>query len=410
MSPQDVDPATSLPTLPTRKLRGHKDSVLCLDYNEPLHLLASGSSDGCCRLWDPRASPHATHCIRYPDQGDVLSVVIAHDRTEATTSTSVDSPFAIPCGLYTAVGQKVFAHDLRNTNTPVITTTPIVAHDNSNSREQVDSSGSIILEAADEINQLDFRDSLLLAADDTGHVQLLSHAMLLHNNDGDRPIQPSSTCCHSSNSLVTAVAQCPLRLKKKKKKKKKPGADCYRRWWVSGGTDCTLRLWSNTTLLQTLSIPSLSTTTEGSSGGPLWNPPMVHSLQYSAINNDTTPLLAAGLGDGSVALFQHHHTTLQLTARLTDAHSDAVAAVSFAKDDSMLWSAGNDGRLLLWDCSNRTETSLLEEEEGTTTSPPSATMCIHHRPHKMNWITTSGDRELMVADTTSDITLYYNLP
>jgi WD40 repeat protein len=43
-------------------LKGHKDTVNCLEFNSSLSLLASSSDDGTARLWDLRIG-RAVKCI-----------------------------------------------------------------------------------------------------------------------------------------------------------------------------------------------------------------------------------------------------------------------------------------------------------------------------------------------------------
>jgi hypothetical protein len=167
-------------------------------------------------------------------------------------------------------------------------------------------------------------------------------------------------------------------------------------------------------------------------------------------------LLAAGLGDGSVAMMllqQSSPTTARLvvTSRLHDAHSGTVACCLFPEwkstanndnnhaisaHDRLFCTAGNDGCVVLWDlgtmvagekatnpatvlqqqiprCSSDTTATAEHHEtmENLDMDQPKTLFALRHEA-KPNWMVSSRGRDpvlpsaLFVADTTPDITVY----
>ncbi|KAL3805968.1 hypothetical protein ACHAW5_002504 [Stephanodiscus triporus] len=161
--------------------------------------------------------------------------------------------------------------------------------------------------------------------------------------------------------------------------------------------------------------------------------------------------LAAGVGDGSVAVYRAEGYRLVGVGRFGDkvgGHASAIAAVRFADfapsaaattdrrrgrtemGDRLLISAGNDGNMIFWDlgpevagrgqsdprsylgCSASPEIDTRIEGNGrdgaATSSSPGVLFKIEHR-HKPNWIACGGandvalPRSVFVADTTNDI-------
>lgn len=173
------------------------------------------------------------------------------------------------------------------------------------------------------------------------------------------------------------------------------------------------------------------------------NPPMVHSLAWSASGQT----LAAGLGDGSIPIFSIHNRNLVHVGTISDgAHDSSVVSViypcfSCSSQERCLCSAGTDGNIIFWDLGP----SLLGEEDenknGTldpfdlnklfakslkleTRDRPSLAFgtpqLLFGIPHgrEMNWITRAVQlvdsdnhyhNAIFVADTSNDITCY-NIP
>jgi WD repeat-containing protein 53 len=460
-------------------LKGHNGSVLCLDHSSNRassfaigadSTLVSGSEDGTCRLWDLRTGTRANLCIQC-GSGDVLSVALGPKWSENPPlhQQSVP-PFARDYSLYTAIGTKVLGYDLRNVTSPILS---------------VPSAEFTFLEASDEINQIVFSPPLssarspfirkqqsgrtskvavsnqsprsaagqvlLATADDSGVVRVTESI----EGAGDDPtrIRPQGTrvYCHGESALVTAVAFGP--------RTPHGGKPVL---LASGGTDCCIHLWdvgssgisskTRRSPLHSVTIPT-TTTTESNK---MCNPPMVHSLHWSKSGR----LLAAGLGDGSIAILQQTASSssspLVLSARMVDAHNTAVASCFFPDwgaptghgenpaimaHDRLLCSAGNDGCIVIWDLGSavggekandpaalfpmlqhdiedggavaamrRLRVSNTDDDAMIVDEPQ--TLCCVPHDAKPNWVVSSGSRDtsfpctLFVADTSHTIRAY----
>jgi WD40 repeat protein len=194
----------------------------------------------------------------------------------------------------------------------------------------------------------------------------------------------------------------------------------------------------------------------GSNNKPqVCNPPMVHSLGWSP----SGATLAAGLGDGSIAVFSIENRTLVQTGLLSTgcggaSHDSSVASVAFPSfsrqsAERIVSSAGTDGSIFFWDlghgcgdgygddgrdpigddafCPTHLFASLSLKRHGDKEENDSVTrraafcsgrpQVLFGIPHgqKLNWITpavnmnstSSGHGDtLFVADTSMDITAY----
>ncbi|CAE7039569.1 WDR53 [Symbiodinium natans] len=312
--------AAETPRLRRSHLRGHKDAVLCLCADASR--LASGGADGSCRLWDLRCegSRRSVRAAMVP--GEVSSVAISAAREHM---------------LLAAVGRTVYGFDLR--------------------------SEKVVLQAADktlpelakdDINQvaIDAGGHLAAVAEDSGAVHLVD----LNTWRVDKTLAGKN----GHVNICSSVAW-------------KPG----REWTLaSGGLDAAVVLWQRSgrgrkVQMQT-DAEEESATSAG--GAQLLNPPFVHSIAYSP-DGET---LAAGLGDGTVAL-------LGPEQRLRG-HLAAVAQVLYTP--AGLVSAGNDRQVLLW-------------------SGPEPQLRWHH-PEKVNWMAWHQN-VLFVADLGHSITAYEGL-
>mmetsp|Transcript_126151 Transcript_126151/g.403226 ORF Transcript_126151/g.403226 Transcript_126151/m.403226 type:complete len:320 (-) Transcript_126151:34-993(-) len=83
---EEMAASPSAPSAPGRllrsTLRGHRASVLCLAADPARARLASGSSDGTCRLWDLRVASGAVRSVRAAAVGGEVSAVALSARDE----------------------------------------------------------------------------------------------------------------------------------------------------------------------------------------------------------------------------------------------------------------------------------------------------------------------------------------
>mmetsp|Transcript_124161 Transcript_124161/g.247390 ORF Transcript_124161/g.247390 Transcript_124161/m.247390 type:complete len:338 (-) Transcript_124161:159-1172(-) len=268
-------------------LRGHTDTVLCLDGGgQNSCRLASGSADGSCRVWD----------MRLPRRRSVRAALVGGDVTSVTFHPVEDHV------LLAAAGRDVLGFDLRSDR--VILPEP-------NHR-----AAAI---AREEINQIVVEGSGLVAiAEDSGKVQLLN----LHTWARERTLAGK----FGHENICSSVASRPGNI-----------------WGLaSGGLDAAVVLWKQSGKARVVRMmPDADDGSATSTGGPqLLNPPFVHSVSYSLDGQ----LLAAGLGDGTVVVLDAESGQQQ--TRLRGGHGAAVAQVLHAPCG--LFSAGNDSQLCLW--------------------------------------------------------------
>jgi len=360
--PPPVGSIVPPPKLQKRVLRGHCAPVLCLAHSSerpvvtspgrPLpdrpDLLLSGSADGTARLWDSRAG-RAALCVAVPSNGDGSAAEVAAVAFHPLPYDEESSAIRHECTVYVGAGNRVYAYDLRQ-HAASASTGPIVM------TPHLDLSPR--LQCSDEINELSLsfpnlrrgEKYLISAAEDSGEVHVAECSISPSLNDSDRGRRTFHHAAPGSLAMATAVAFRP-----------RAGSESY---LASGGTDCTVKLWDASRKGRPTATVEIATD-QSSDALQLCNPPYVHSLAWSPSGR----LLAAGLGDGSLAVMRAEGRRLLDVGRLgreAGGHAAAAAAVRFlaagacnrrsfsehggvTAEDRLLVSAGNDGRLVFWD-------------------------------------------------------------
>eukprot|EP00903_Cladosiphon_okamuranus_P011662 g10969.t2 len=288
------------------RLRGHKGQVLCIaapDAKAGHALVATSAEDSTVRLWDlrdggatgPSSSPRVTTCLCRCFGGEAVSSVV-FGVSDANR-------------LYCSAGGKVLEFDLRSC---------------SEARALlVTSSAAIFDDGEDEVNELAVhpKGDYLAAADDSGLVKIY--------NTRTRRVDRSLRNAHTN--ICHAVRFRP------------------RSSWdiASGALDSTL-VFCTGRVRRKLNVAEdirASSACSASSSSPqqLFNPPFVHSVDFTADGCH----LAAGLGDSGVVVVDAKTRTL---VGRCDGHSAPISQVHYPCFDSkLLISAGNDQRLLVWD-------------------------------------------------------------
>lgn len=231
----------------------------------------------------------------------------------------------------------------------------------------------------DDVNMilLNSSESILAACDDSGNVIVVDHTKK-HNN-----------ILHGfkeHDSCVSAIEFNPV----------KSDTELF-----SSGTDAQLRSWnlssgtcSDTVFLADCFAGDSATQTEefGDTVTNVLTPPMVHSVS----SNQSGTLLACGLENSGLLLFDIQNQPKFKTRALLMGHSAGVCQVVFPKfstaangihGQDLLISGGNDKKIISWRChteflnnsgdalnqnsppQNINEQSLSSQSEGTTEEP-----------------------------------------
>ncbi|KAF8980756.1 WD repeat-containing protein 53 [Entomortierella lignicola] len=300
----------------TSFLVGHVAPVLSLENRG--WMLASGSEDKTCRIWDLRTDK-------------VHKALTGFDSSVTTTAFTPKDDYTI----YVGSGNKVYTYDLRMESLILNITQSTKTYDG----------------AEDEINQIhvNHKASYLVACDDAGDVRVLD----LKSHKWMRQFK------RTHESIAMAVQFVP---------KKELQA-------LSGGTDKLIVAWDfykgrPTQLIETDTPPP-----EGAQSKQLFNPPFVHSI---ALHPSGTRA-AVGLGDGTI---QFLHTSADpptalsstegasvgsskknkkagggssgdgwlIGGRIVEAHASPVATIEYAGfNPEWLVTSANNGSVAIWD-------------------------------------------------------------
>ncbi|KAI9243614.1 WD40-repeat-containing domain protein [Phascolomyces articulosus] len=318
------------PLTPSTRLNGHKGAVLCAKYSEdsPLgpNILASGSEDQTCRLWDLRQMRVAKGIQKFDD---AVSSVAFGQKSE----------------LYLSVGTKIYTYDLRQDG--MIISEPVQQYEFSQ----------------DEINNIDIHPNgkYLATADDQGEIKVID---LKRHKLYKKLVK-------KHNNISMAVRFRP----------KKP-------WEVwSGGLDCRLFQWD---FSRGTPLNGYDTNASEPSSTQMFNPPFVYSIDISfsgqwvaAGLGDCSIQILGEVGGSKKKKKQTCH------ARLMDAHTNLVNCLSFlpsqgdSSSSEQLLSGSANGILARWELD---EEQILAND----TLGPKATYQLDNSMARLNWIESCG--------------------
>ena len=176
---------------------------------------------------------------------------------------------------------------------------------------------------------------------------------------------------------------------------------------ISGGLDCHLVRWDFSRGRPLCKVDAHSFVPPGEKlSGYTINPPMIHCL--CPLTRE--PLFACGLGNGSVAVLNAVGKNQLHVKGMAQLHSSAVgcvdslAATGISREQHLIVSGGNDGQIIVSD--------MLQLQQGSVTdSGDLADVALvpvvqHLHRSKINWLTTTKDSCVYVADQTSNIHAY----
>ncbi|CAO3642987.1 unnamed protein product [Mucor fragilis] len=282
---------------PLHSLKGHQAPVLTVEYAKDSflgqYLLASGSEDNTCRIWDLR-SKKVLKGIKNLD-APVTSIKFARK----------NQPY-----IYLSSGNKVLIYDLRSEG--IIIAEPTQVYEFSN----------------DEINSIDVNENnkFLATADDEGVVNIVDL--------GSHKIYKKTSKKHSSICM-----SAKFRAKKS--------------WEVwSGGMDSKVYEWDFSRGLPT-NIYDM--TPKEPSATQMFNPPFVYKIATSpdgewvaaSLGDSTIQLLAPPNKKQKKHLQE---------IRLENGHNSMVNCLSFLTGDKpLLISGAANGRVTIWDHKNELE-------------------------------------------------------
>ncbi|RMX70164.1 hypothetical protein KXD40_008652 [Peronospora effusa] len=352
--------------------KGHRESVNALLCEEDVHpnVLASGSDDGTCRLWDVRTT-RVAKCL------NVKKALGTDDNDESAVNSLAFGKVtagAESAYIYVAAGNKVLTFDVRQPTLVV----------NCADRE-------VFQHSEDEINVLSRhpgkQGKFLSVPDDTGDIcvyDLESHCLF--------------KTLRMQHSNICSVA--PFR----------PNAT-----WdlVSGGMDGLLLFWDFFRGKVRFSV-DLNTGVYGlgnrddtvgddkeSSVQQMFNPPLVHSLAFAPNGKS----FAVGLGDASIAVVDYR--SKQIKRRLKH-HGAMVSQVHFAAfhPQDRLVSAANDAKVCMWDYHAALSLDVPDDNADPRAPNPFIVKEIILDANPNAITTTSQQNLIVVADMSKEISAY----
>ncbi|KAF1314516.1 Wd40 repeat-like protein, partial [Globisporangium splendens] len=359
-------------TTPLVKFRGHRDSVsaLLVEEDKHPHVLASGSDDGSCRLWDVRT----TRATRSMNIKKALGLTSDDDQDESAVNSMVFS--ANGDYIHVAAGNKVLTFDLRQEGLIFNCASKEILQDND-----------------DEINALSRhpgkQGKYLSAPDDNGDIRIYDmEAHRLYKTLRGQHVNICSAAPFRPNAPWDLVSG---------------GMDGFLLFWDFSRGRMKFKIDLNTGVNSLDSVGGASSATAGVN--QMFNPPLVHSIAFAPNGKS----FAAGLGDASIAIVDF--SSKQMVRRLKQ-HSAAVSQVHFPvfKPNEWLLSSGNDAKICVWDYQhalNNPGTGDHASDDSTTAANNLDIVKEFAVERKPNAITTCLHQNLvLVSDVSKEISAY----
>lgn len=302
-------------TTPLVTFRGHRGgvNVLLCEEDKHAHVLASGSDDGSCRLWDVRT----TRATRSMNIRKALGVTAQDDASESAVNSLAFSANG-DC-IHVAASNKVLTFDLRQEGLIFDCASKEVLQDND-----------------DEINSLarhpGKHGKYLSAPDDNGDIRVYDmEAHRLYKTLRGQHVNICSAAPFRPNAPWDLVSG---------------GMDGFLLFWDFSRGRMKFKIDLNAGINSLDSISSTASSADADTAGVnrMFNPPLVHSIAFAPNGKS----FAAGLGDASIALVEFN--SKQVVRRLKQ-HSAAVSQVHFPafRPSEWLISCGNDAKICIWD-------------------------------------------------------------
>ena len=335
---------------------GHKETILCVTTTNDGRLVSGGDNGELC-IWPlDGAAPQ----MQEVDTNDITSICCPKSNTH---------------DLYVASGQKVLRFDMRQMSQPLHT----FDHNE------------------DEINQIALheKEDYLAACDDSGQIKIFN----LQTKQVYKTLRKHTNICSS-------VAFRP-----------------NRPWdLLSAGMDCNLLQWDFSKNRAYCSVDMTELRSDDDDvESYLVNPPFIYSMHLSP--NGTR--LACGLENALVQVFDSSKRTVAFMCTLRG-HTSGVSQVHFPNFTDQLITAGNDGHIFFWDikdCAPRMTNGHATDHHanGHANGHPPADVQVANQStsisprrliqhgDKINWMTSvehNGQKTVVIADNTSNLTLY----
>lgn len=294
--------------LKTKFNGGHTETIICIAANNNQHLATGAEGSQLC-LWDQASGKVIYKTSHNGGSGGIRGMIPDGDVTSVCFSRTQ------PHNLYCSVDSTICLYDTRCMDAMV-------------TKFQYNK---------EEINQLTLhpKDTYLAACDDSGHVRIVD----VQQRKLYKTLRRHTNICSS----ICFHPKLPWHL-------------------ASGGLDCAVFTWdfSRGKVFNSLNTQELNheDSTSAQQTAYSCNPPLVHSVSYSPSGT----LLACGLENSMVHVLDFPKRSEVRVKRTLKGHTQGVSQVCFHGND-LLVSAGNDGRIILWDMTVYDEGKTLGKVE-----------------------------------------------